>query len=231
MKFLTARWSHLILMNYAVDPALLEARLPRGTRVDLLHGQAFVSLVAFHFEETKVLGIPGPGFREFTEVNLRFYVRAGRDRGVVFVRELVPQWFVAAVARAAYNEPYSAVPMTGRIRRSGGVVDVAHRLDFPFGVQRIRVRAEDRATTPPPHSNAHWFKEHRWGFNRDHFGRTIRYEVEHPVWETFPVRAYKLDWDWAQVYGREWAPLRASRPHSVLLAKGSRVSVSVSGTL
>jgi uncharacterized protein YqjF (DUF2071 family) len=231
MKFLTARWSHLILMNYAVDPALLERRLPRGTRVDLLDGRAFVSLVAFHFEDTRVLGVPWPGFRNFTEVNLRFYVRAARDRGVVFARELVPQRFVAAVARAVYNEPYSAVPMSGAIRRRPGVVDVSHRLDFPFGTQRIRVRADDTPSTPPPTSDAHWFKEHHWGFNRDHFGRTIRYEVEHPTWQVYPVREYKLQWDWARVYGREWRHLGETQPHSVLLAKGSRVSVSIQSAI
>jgi len=227
MNFLTARWSNLVLINYAVAPEILEPRLPRGTKVDLLDGHAFVSLVAFHFEDTRVLGIPWPGFRDFTEVNLRFYVRAGRDRGVAFVRELVPQRFVAAVARAIYNEPYSAVAMTGAIRRRDRVVEVAHKLNFPFGAQRIRVRAKDRPFTPPPTSEAHWFKEHRWGFNRDHFGRTIRYEVDHPTWQVYPVIGWKLDWDWARIYGGEWAHLQRAKPRSVLLAVGSKVSVSV----
>ncbi len=36
-------------------------------------------------------------------------------RGVVFIRELVPRYAIATVARFVYNEPYLAVPLTHRI--------------------------------------------------------------------------------------------------------------------
>ena len=73
-------------------------------------------MVGFRFLDTRVLGIPIPGHRDFDEVNLRFYVRRrGEDgewrRAVVFVRELVPRRAIATVARWFYNEPYTAVPM------------------------------------------------------------------------------------------------------------------------
>ena len=62
-----------------------------------------------------VLGVPWPGYRNFPEINLRFYVRRGDERGVVFVREFVPQRLVAWLARVFYNEPYRAATMsTGR---------------------------------------------------------------------------------------------------------------------
>src|SRR5688572_29057707 len=109
--FLTARWTDLFLATYAVPPALLEPRLPPGLALDTRDGQAFVSLVAFQFLDTRVLGIPWPGYRHFAELNLRFYVRQGTERGVVFLREFVPQRFVAWVARWVYNEPYLAAPL------------------------------------------------------------------------------------------------------------------------
>src|SRR3954469_20731239 len=111
MPFLTARWSNLCLLTYAVPPALLEPRLPPGLDLDLRDGQAFVSLVAFDFLDTRVLGVPWPGFRNFPEINLRFYARRGDERGVVFVREWVPQRLVAWLARTLYNEPYAAAAM------------------------------------------------------------------------------------------------------------------------
>ena len=70
--FLTARWSNLFLASYAVPPALLEERLPPGLTLDLRDGQAFVSLVAFEFLNTRVLGVPWPGHVNFAELNLRF---------------------------------------------------------------------------------------------------------------------------------------------------------------
>jgi len=58
-----------------------------------------VSLVAFDVRDTRVRGVAWPGLRDFPEVNLRFYVREGDRRGVVFIRELVPSRAVALVAR------------------------------------------------------------------------------------------------------------------------------------
>src|SRR3954469_19204610 len=123
MPFLTARWSNLCLFTYAVPRELLERRLPPGLELDRrddLEGEAFVSLVAFDFLDTRVLGVPWPGFRNFAELNLRFYVRHGEERGVVFVREFVPQRLVAWMARTLYQEPYQAAPLTA-VRTDDGM--------------------------------------------------------------------------------------------------------------
>ena len=63
--FLTATWSNVFLASYVVPPALLAARLPTGLTLDLRDGGAFVSLVAFEFKDTRVLGVPWPGYRDF----------------------------------------------------------------------------------------------------------------------------------------------------------------------
>ena len=74
MRFLTARWSNLFLATYAVPEGLLRSRLPPGLELDRRDGQCFASLVAFDFLDTRVLGVPWPGFRHFPEVNLAVYV-------------------------------------------------------------------------------------------------------------------------------------------------------------
>ena len=100
MLFLTARWANLALLTYRVPPGALAPYLPPGTEPDVRDGSAFASLVGFDFLDTRVLGIPWPGFRNFPEFNLRIYVRRGNERGVVFIREVVPQRLVAWVARS-----------------------------------------------------------------------------------------------------------------------------------
>src|SRR5438132_9933153 len=110
--FLTARWSNLAILTWEVPPALLEPHLPAGLELDRRDGRAVASLVAFDFLDTRVLGVPWPGYRDFPEVNLRFYVRHGAQRGVVFVREFVPSRLVALLARLLYHEAYAAIPMT-----------------------------------------------------------------------------------------------------------------------
>src|SRR5271154_3858494 len=127
LSFLTARWSNLCIFSYAVPPAWLAPRLPTGLDLDTRGGQAFVSLVAFDFLDTRVLGVAWPGYRNFPELNLRFYVRCGADRGVVFVREYVPSRLIAFLARTLYNERYARARMSSRVTESPERLSVEHR--------------------------------------------------------------------------------------------------------
>ena len=78
---------------------MLAPLVPAGTTLDSFDGQTFISLVGFMFEDTRVLGVPVPGHREFEEVNLRCYVRrhdpeSGEvKRAVVFIREFITEHF------------------------------------------------------------------------------------------------------------------------------------------
>lgn len=224
-RFLTARWSNLALMTYAMPPERLAPHLPDGVEPDTRDGHAFASLVGFDFLDTRVLGIPWPGFRNFPEFNLRFYVRRGDKRGVVFYREIVPQRFVAWVARTLYNEPYYAAPMQNTRQETDDALTMTYRFDWKGREQRMRVTGAKPTTTPDPDSTAHFFKEHQWGFGTTHSGRLIRYEVVHPSWAIYPVTEHHLTLDWAHVYGPEWAFLQDAEPYSVVLAKGSQVAV------
>src|SRR5436305_1957460 len=83
----TAKWHNLFNATYEVPASLLEKRLPPGVELERRGDLSFVSLVAFEFLDTRVFGIGWPGYRNFAELNLRFYVRHGTERGVVFIRE------------------------------------------------------------------------------------------------------------------------------------------------
>lgn len=244
--FLTARWSNLLLVSYHVDPALLTPLLPAGCVLDLFEGKPAVSLVAFDFLDTRVRGIRWPGYVSFPEINLRYYVRqpAGGPRtedrrGVSFVRELVPKRLIAAAARLLYNEPYIACPMRSRIEQashsSAGRTTPALRMVHEFSLagagHTIDALADADTTTPPEHSAEHWFKEHQWGFGRDRRGRSLVYEVRHPVWTVHRVRSCNLDVDFASVYGSQWALLKDAHPVSLAWATGSEIQVYPHGRM
>ena len=53
--FLTAEWRHLAMLNYLVDPALLQPLVPAGTELDDWHGKTYASLVGFLFLQTFVV--------------------------------------------------------------------------------------------------------------------------------------------------------------------------------
>ena len=112
MPFLTARWLNVAAITFAIEEERLLPFLPGGATIDTLEGSPRVSLVAFEFQRTRVRGVAIPGHIDFPEINLRFYVRHGGERGVVFIRELVPRRAIATIARLLYNEPYQRIPMS-----------------------------------------------------------------------------------------------------------------------
>src|SRR4029077_17035368 len=73
--FLTANWRYLAMLNYVVDPRLIAPLIPAETEIEFENGETFLSVVGFLFLDTRLLGLPIPGHRDFEEVNLRFYVR------------------------------------------------------------------------------------------------------------------------------------------------------------
>jgi len=229
--FLTARWSNLAILTYEVPPALLDPHVPAGLTLDTRGGSTFASLVAFDFQDTRVWGVAWPGLRRFPEINLRFYVRRGNRRGVVFIREFVPQPLVSWLARAIYNEPYLVAPIESGIAEEAPVIVTIRRLHWRGRSHAIEVAGNKPAFKPAEDSEEHFFKEHQWGFGRDRRGRTLVYEVRHPVWGVYPVRSWSLDFDWAGVCGPAWDSLSRERPASVMLAVGSAVSVYPRGFL
>ena len=80
-KFLTAEWRNLAMLNFEVDPKVLQPFTPAGTELDEWQGRTFISVVGFMFLNTRVFGVPIPFHRNFEEVNLRFYVRRNSSDG------------------------------------------------------------------------------------------------------------------------------------------------------
>lgn len=47
--FLTANWRYLAMLNFAVDPKLLDPHVPAGIELDYYNGETYVSVVASCF--------------------------------------------------------------------------------------------------------------------------------------------------------------------------------------
>ena len=115
MSFLTAEWNDLAIINYEIDPKILEKYVPLGTELDFWNKKCYISLIGFMFENVKVLGIKIPFHVTFEEVNLRFYVKRFENgiwkRGTVFIKEIVPKPAVTLVANTLYKEHYQTLKM------------------------------------------------------------------------------------------------------------------------
>ena len=196
--FLTASWQDLLLLNWRVDPRLLQPYLPEGTELDSFCGEHYVSLVGFRFLNMAVKGIPAVGFRDFPEVNLRFYVcrNTAEDvrRGVVFIREMTPRRLVEWFAQRFYNEPYRTLPMRYQIEEQ--YVSYEWKLDGRW--QGMSIQPSGEWNEPPSNSNDTFFvlglqPATRW---RDAGVRGDSSQVESALGQAYPVRSLLGQAEW-----------------------------------
>jgi len=235
-RFLTAEWRYLAMLNYEIAPEILSPFVPRGAELDTWNGRNFVSIVGFLFLKTRVLGLPIPFHRNFEEINLRFYVRRrardGWRRGVVFIKEIVPRWAIATMARVVYNENYVARRMrhridldNGQIKRvaSNGSVEYLWRDGESWN--RIRAKTVGEAQPLVTGSEEEFITEHYWGYAAQRGGGCVEYQVEHPRWRVWRTSDASFECDVKQVYGHRFVECLSAKPNSAFVADGSAIVV------
>lgn len=223
--FLSAGWYNLVLFNFVTPQEILKPFLPHGAELDLFDNQAFVSLVAFQFHNTEVMGIKWPGFKNFPELNLRFYVRYKGERGVCFIKEYVPSQLITTIAKVLYNEPYKKAKMTDHVVVDPKKIVAEYTLKDGLDSCYLSVKAANEPYLPSVTSVEHFFKEHELGVGRDRRGRTLTYRVHHPHWKVYPIENYEIKLDAANLYGESFGYLAKDTPASVFLAEGSEILV------
>lgn len=228
--FLTAEWRDLVMLNYEVDPGLLERHVPAGTELDAFDGKTYVSLVGFCFNRTRLWGrIAVPLHTEFEEVNLRFYVRrrvGGEERrGVCFIAEIVPRQAIAWTARLLYGENYVRFPMEHRIARS----EIGRSVEYVWSVgdkrNRLFLEAPAEAIAPDDGSLEQFITEHYWGYSGQRYGASVEYQVTHEPWRVAAAVSSGFEGDPAAIYGAAFAGILRGKPTSAFLADGSAVEV------
>jgi uncharacterized protein len=229
-KFLTADWRYLAMLNYEVDQSVLLPHLPKGTELDAWNGRHYLSLVAFLFLDTHVLGLPALFHQNFEEVNLRFYARrrVGSEvrPGVVFIREMVPLLLVAGTAKLTYNEPYRTVPMQHSIVKTNGELQ---SVEYQFGAgrecSRVALHVDGASRAIEPGSEEEFLSHRSWGFTRQRDRGTIEYKVDHPRWRIWPGARYELEGPLRAFYEEPFPTILSRVPTSAFVADGSPVTV------
>lgn len=233
--FLSAEWRNLVMLNYRVDPAILEKFVPRGTALDSFQGFTYISVVGFQFLHTRIFGlVPVPFHVNFDEVNLRFYVRRreGQEerRGVVFVKEIVPRRAIAQVARWSYGEKYFACPMRHTISRTDFP---AAQYEWKFGGNwcAVGAAASSAALLPVEGSLEQFITEHYWGYSAKRGGGCAEYRVSHVPWRVWTATQAHFKGDGDALYGAGFGDYLVRPPDSAFIAEGSEIQVHTALTL
>jgi uncharacterized protein len=229
MSFLTAQWNDLAIINYEIDPKLLEAYIPIGTEMDLWQRRCYISLIGFMFENVKLLGIKVPFHINFEEVNLRFYVKRFENgqwkRGVVFIKEIVPKHAISFIANLMYNEHYHTMPMRHHRATNQDIKTFQYEWKTSDGWNSITVETDQNPLPIEVDSEAEFITEHYFGYTKYNASKTIEYEVTHPRWKQLEVKKLDLDVNFKSTYGNEFAFLQNLKPTSVIFAIGSDITI------
>jgi len=228
--FLKAEWRKLIMINYEVDIEAILPYLPAQTEPDLYQGKCLVSIVGFMFLNTRVKGFKIFDHIDFEEVNLRFYNKYKTQngetrRGTTFIKEIVSKPAIAFIANTLYKEKYVTLPMGNTIKEIGNDLHIEYRWKFNKQMNLISCTAEKQLFPILENTLEDFITEHYWGYTKLSLKRTSEYAVEHPRWETYKVKDYKINIDFEGLYGSSFADLKHKEPHSVLLVEGSEVLV------
>lgn len=226
---MTAHWGNLIMANYTVDPELLIPWLPKGVELDFYNGNTYVSLVGFLFKDSRIFGIPVLLFGTFEEVNLRFYVtrKLPREirRGVVFIKEAVPNRIVAWLANTLYSEHYVAIPTRHDWNQKGKEKFIQYQWKLNKHWNTISVRTSLKGRQMQTGSIEEFIFEHYYGYTKVNSETTEEYNILHPRWLTYDVEDYMVDCDFSTNYGKAFHFLQHCQPSSIMLAEGSEISV------
>ena len=227
--FLKANWENIIMVNYEIDPEVLQPFLPKGVTLDLFDGKAYVSLVGFMFKNTKIFRIPIPYLGNFEEINLRFYVQRKEGntikRGVVFINETIPYRIVAWMANKLYKEHYTVVPTKHFIHQKGEKQQVKFEWLLDKKWNHIFVESGTLSKEMFAGSLEEFIYEHYYGYTMISDNTTEEYRLQHPSWHMQEVINYDICCDFSAMYGDAFSVLNESKPTAVFLAKGSSVKV------
>lgn len=178
---MTNRWRWLTYLHWPYDPAVVQALLPEGLRVDTHDGRAWVGLIPFHME----VAFPGlplvPYLSTFPETNVRTYV-VGPDGepGVWFFSLDASRLPAVLVARGWFGLAYRWAAM--RIEREGRRVRYTSvRREGPRASSSVEVEVGDPVSAGEMTDLDH-FLASRWRlYSVGHRGLVLG-RIDHAPW-------------------------------------------------
>jgi uncharacterized protein YqjF (DUF2071 family) len=218
------------MLNYEIDPALLQPFVPRGTELDSFEGKTYVSLVGLRFARTKLFGfISVPFHSDFDEINLRIYVRRREGseirRGVMFIREIVSLPAVTFLARMIYAENYRTLPLCHSINLTDSGGSIEYSWDLNRQRFRLHGQTEGNPSLAADGSLEQFISEHYWGYSRRRDGSSLEYHVQHEPWRIWRASNATFEGDGAALYGSDFGSVLSRTPRSAFIADGSAVLV------
>lgn len=206
------KWRSLAFLHFSLDPAVVQALLPRQLEVDTYPDadgveRAWVGLAPFRMKGVRPRGLPpAPGLSAFPETNVRTYVhRAGREPGVWFFSLDAANAVACWAARRFFALPYYHARM--RCVEHGDTVDYrSERLWRERGDAPSEIRCSVGEPLPPAEPGTlEFFLIERYVLYAVREGQTFTGRVHHPP---YPLRTAQVEESQTSLLAAAGLPLK-----------------------
>ena len=144
---------------------------------------------------------------------------------MVFIKEFVPRYWVAAIAKRVYNEPYGCLEMNGTVSVTADERQAEYRLVADGNAHVLRAKAFNKLFQPSHDSQDYFLENRNYGFSSDRKGRTSIYEVRHPEWKIYSLYDFSMQVNFGTLFGEPWSILDKLSPVNVMWVEGSEISI------
>jgi uncharacterized protein YqjF (DUF2071 family) len=178
------RWEDLLFAHWKLDPAVLRPLIPPGLELDLFDGDAWLGVVPFRMEKTRLKWLPPvPGTAAFPELNVRTYVTRNGKPGVWFFSLDAGSKIAVRTARKAFHLPYFDARMS---TERDGVHVSYHSRRTHRNAPETEFRAKYHPVSAVARSSAgsleHWLTERYCLYSVDPQGDVWRGDIHHSPW-------------------------------------------------
>jgi len=197
-------WADLLFAHWEVEPAALEAVVPRELPLDLWEGRAYIGVTPFVVEGGHPRGLPPlPWLAHFPELNTRTYVTVGGKPGIYFLSLDASRLAAVVAARRAYRLPYFHADI--EVSRAGGRVTYRSRRRSGDG-PRATFSAEygpSAGALDGGEPLARWLAERYCLYVKKGESTVMRADIHHPPWPLEPAWAEIAENTMARPFGIE----------------------------
>lgn len=175
-------WRDVLFLNYKIDPALIQDRLPTPLEVDTFKGSAYLSIVPFRMSDIRFPWTPILPFSDLWEINLRTYVRYGEYSGVYFFTLDTDHHLAQWIANTFFHLPYRYRFLRGDIRKGKYFFESPGSFEIEAGLSKVPIVVDDYH---------HWMTE-RYCLFTDYKGKVWRGDNFHIPWKISFAKAFNL---------------------------------------
>ncbi|MGN1401928.1 MAG: YqjF family protein [Bacillus sp. (in: firmicutes)] len=186
---MTQAWKDVLFLHWPVPEELVKGYIPEELEIDLFEGQAWISLVLFKVEETRLRFLPLlPGIHAYLELNVRTYVKYKNISGVYFFTLDANKNPIVRVPRIGNFLPYNKAAMSNRKTEGRHLFEsvrecpdqFSERLEVAFAPGRQKIAEKKEIDV--------WLTERYSLWTKPKYN-VYRLDIHHREWELYPADA------------------------------------------